>query len=840
MIDFHTGLPVESVLEELENALRQHRNAVLCAEPGAGKSTLVPPALLDSAFLAGKKILMLEPRRIAASGAAKRIAFLLGEKVGERAGYRTRFGSAVSAKTRIEVITEGILTRMIQDDPELNGIGMIVFDEFHERSLHADLGLALALDVQSALRPNLRILVMSATLDTERIRNLLGPDTPVIASEGKVFPVETLYRPPEDRSRPLEKNIVCATAYALNHHPGDVLVFLPGEGEIRRTIAELENTFPDAAGQKLLFLPLYGNLPEKEQDRALEAAPEGFRKLILATPVAESSITGPGVRIVIDSGWMRVPRFSPATAMNKLETVRIPLASADQRRGRAARTGPGLCIRLWNRTEENSFAPFGAPEILETDLAPLALELAQWGVTPDTADTLHWLDPPPQAKLLQAFELLRNLGAADAGNRITPHGRTLLRRPMHPRLAHLISEAEKLQMQALGCSIAAILSERDFLRADPNSDLNERLEFLRTGNECPLHNRIDRAALQRVRAIFRQLISGNFSAGQLRYSGILAAKAYPDRIARSRTLHSGEYTLSNGVTARLRPEDDMRKHEYLCAPAVEGSGPVPTIFLSAELAAEDLKKYFPELLKTAVSPQWNRGVMSVWRELRLGSLVLERRQLPAETPELDPELRIRTFLDGIRKQPLPWSEHEQFCLLRLEFLHRALGGEEWPDCTPEHLSETLEEWLAPFLTPKHTTLESLRGETLAAAFQNLIGPTRLRQLEKLAPERIEVPSGSKIKIDYSHDPPLLPVRLQEVFGMTRTPMLAGGIVPLVMNLLSPAMRTVQITSDLAGFWANSYFLVRKEMRGRYPKHDWPENPLEAPPHRGSLRRKKGA
>ena len=835
MTSFHTGLPVETILPELEQTLRSHCNAVLSAAPGAGKSTLVPPALMDSDFLGGKKILMLEPRRIAAVGAAKRIAYLLGEKAGERAGYRTRFGSMVSSTTRIEVITEGILTRMIQDDPELADTGMIIFDEYHERSLHADLGLALALDVQNALRSDLRILVMSATLDTGRIAALLGENTPVVSSEGRVFPVETLYRPPEDRSRPLEKQVVSAVAFALNRHPGDILVFLPGEGEIRRTIAELEQSFPDAEQQKLLFLPLYGNLPEKEQDRALSPAEAPFRKIIVSTPVAESSVTVPGVRIVIDSGWMRVPRFSPATAMNRLETVRIPLSSADQRRGRAGRTDPGLCIRLWSPAEERGFAPFGSPEILEADLAPLSLELAQWGMTPETAGTLRWLDPPPRAKLDQAFELLRSLDAVDRNFHISEHGKQLIRKPLHPRLAHLVSQAEKLHHGALGCAVAAVLSERDFLRSTSDSDLNERLEFLLSGQEKSARQ-VDRGTLQRVKAAYRQLTSRDFSHAELQFTGILAVQAYPDRIAGQRAANSNEYILSNGVVVRIRPDDDMRRHSLLCVPAAEGTGSVPTVYLAAEITPDELKKYLSGRIVTQVVPQWNNGMLTVWQEQRIGSLVLERKQLPSDSSALDPELRIKTFLDGIRKQPLPWSEHEISCLQRLAFLHRVLGG-EWPDYSPEQLSATLEEWLAPFLTAKHTTLESLRGDTLAAAFQNLVGPARLRQLDQLAPERLEVPSGSRIRIDYSHDPPLLPVRLQEVFGMTRTPMLAGGRVPLVMNLLSPAMRTVQITSDLAGFWADSYFLVRKDMRGRYPKHDWPENPLEAPPHRGSLRRK---
>ncbi|MBQ6598612.1 MAG: ATP-dependent helicase HrpB, partial [Lentisphaeria bacterium] len=476
-----------------------------------------------------------------------------------------------------------------------------------------------------------------------------------------------------------------------------------------------------------------------------------------------------------------------------------------------------------------------SPEILEADLAPLSLELAQWGMTPETAGSLRWLDPPPRAKLDQAFELLRSLDAVDRDFHITEHGKQLLRKPLHPRLAHLIAQADRLHHPALGCAVAAVLSERDFLRDTPDSDLNERLAFLLPDGE-KTELQTDRGTLQRIKAAYRQLTSRNFSRPELQYTGILAAQAYPDRIAGRRKANSAEYILSNGVVARIRPDDDMKRHSLLCVTTAEGTGPVPTIYLSAEITAGELKKFFPGRIETRVVPQWSNGMLTVWQEQRIGSLALERRQLPSDTTVLDPELRSRTFLEGIRKQALPWSEHELSCLKRLDFLHRTLGG-EWPDYSPEHLSETLGQWLAPFLTAKHTTLESLRGDTLAAAFRNLVGPARLHQLDQLAPERLEVPSGSKIRIDYSHDPPLLPVRLQEVFGMTHTPMLAGGRIPLVMNLLSPAMRTVQITSDLAGFWADSYFLVRKDMRGRYPKHDWPENPLEAPPHRGSLKRK---
>ncbi len=829
----HTGLPVENILDELEEVLRTRSAAVLCADPGAGKSTVVPPSLLDAPFLEGRKILMLEPWRIAAVGAAKRIAHLLGEKAGQTAGYRTRFGSEAGPSTRIEVITEGILTRMIQKDPELPGVKLLIFDEFHERSLQADLGLALALDVRNALRDDLKILVMSATLDAQRTARLLG-DAPVVKSEGRVFPVETLHRPPDGRGFHLEKIIASNVAFALNRHPGDILVFLPGEFEIRMAIEELRKVFPDAGTQKLLFLPLYGNLPEREQELALTEAEKPFRKVILSTPVAESSVTVPGVRIVIDSGWMRVPRFSPANAMNKLETVRVSLASADQRRGRAARTGPGLCIRLWSLAEERAFPSFGTPEILEADLASFCLELAGWGLRPDTVSTLRWLDEPPRAKVDQAFSLLAELDAVTPGAfRLTKHGERLLEYPMHPRLAHMIACAESLHAAPLGCALAAILSERDFLRAASDSDLKRRLPFLLP--DAPESGEgIDRNALRRVKTVFRQLSRNPLSPRDFDLCGVLLGKAYPDRIAKARVPHSGEYTLSNGVQAKLLSADDMRMYEYLCAPLVEGAGAVPTIFLSAELTPDAIEKHFRKLISEEVSAVWNdeSKSLTVSRIKRLGSLVLSQKNLPAHTPDLPGEARLKVLLDGIRKCPLPWSARELSLMRRISFLHRVLG-DEWPDLSPETLSATLEEWLAPFLTERHTSLESLRGRTLADAFDALVGHGRRMKLDALAPERITVPSGSSIKVDYEFDPPRLSVRLQEVFGMTETPKLAGGRIPLVMDLLSPAMRTVQITADLAHFWTDSYFLVRKDMRGRYPKHDWPENPLEALPHRGS-------
>ena len=833
-----TNLPVEAVLEELEEALTHHSCAVLCAEPGAGKSTLVPPTLMESGFLKGQKILMLEPRRIAASGAARRIAVLLQEKCGERAGYRTRYESVVSPETKIEVITEGILTKMIQSDPELSGVGMIIFDEFHERNLQGDLSLALALDVQNALREDLRILVMSATLDTEKVVSLLGEGTPVIRSAGKVYPVETVYLPPEHGTA-LEKSVLTSVRFALQRQEGDLLVFLPGEGEIRKCMKELECLSSDPAGNLLQVLPLYGNLPEKEQRKALSGPEEGIRKVIVSTPVAESSVTIPGVRCVIDSGWRRTPKFSPASGMDRLETVRVSLASADQRRGRAARTGPGLCIRLWSPLEEKAFSPFSTPEILEADLASTALELAQWGVRPDTAGSLRFPDPPPELKLRQAFTLLAELGAVEAKTySLTPHGKKLLKYPMHPRLGNMIAKADLLGLHTLGCAVSAILSERDFLRRSSSSDLEERLYILcRSGLD---RMDVEKNALQRVRNALHQFSEEPLREKDLAMTGVLCAFAYPDRIGCARKDHAGEYVLANGVMTRLREEDDMRKHPFLCIPHLEGASSVLTAFLTAPLSVEEIRTYFPDRIVKKVSAQWNpeNNALAVRKEEVLGCVTLSSVSMPSSTPELPREERCRVLLNSIRKQVLPWSEKERSLMERLCFLHKVMP-EEYPDVGETRLMESLEEWLAPFLTERNNSLESLRGQVLADAFYNLVGMEKLLKLETLAPERLTVPSGSRIRIDYSCDPPRLPVRLQEVFGMVKTPLLAGGKVPLVLELLSPAMRPVQITSDLAHFWQNSYFLVRKEMRGRYPKHDWPENPLEVPAHRGVKRKESG-
>lgn len=837
----NTGLPVEAVLGDLEQALEKNRYAVLCAAPGAGKSTVVPPSLLDASSLHGGKILMLEPRRIAARSVAARIAYLLGETVGKRIGYRTRFESVTGPETRIEVITEGILTRMIQNDPALEGVSLLIFDEFHERSIHADLGLALALDACSALRDDLRILVMSATMDAARVSALLD-DAPVIVSEGRLYDVSVFYRASERGAR-LENEVCRAVIHALNHESGDILVFLPGEYEIRAAIRAVESAIPDAEARHLLLLPLYGNLPPREQDRALEEVSPPFRKVIFSTPVAETSITVNGVRVIIDSGLVRVPRFSPKTAMNKLETVRISLASAEQRRGRAGRTAPGVCFRLWNELEERAFAPFSTPEILEADLASLTLELVKWGVSPDRAGTLKWLDPPPRAKLEQAFRLLCELGALEPDSpRLTPHGEKIAAFPLHPRLAHMILTARREHLGETACALAALLSERDFLRSSPHADIRERVVFL--GKNAPhLPPNADHAAFQRVKNVFRQLTGESFSPADTAHCGALLALAYPDRIGRARIPNSGEYILSNGTAAKLNPADDMVSAEFLCAAQVEGMGKLPTVVLGAPLTLSEIEEGGKNLMKEAVELEWNTDTKSLnaARTRRLGSIVLSKKSIPASSELIAQPCRAAALAAALRKEPfdsLPWSENERSLLTRIAFLRRALG-DEWPDLSEETMKATLEQWLVPFLNEKNTSLESLRGDTLRNAVENLVDYRKRRMLDALAPERIEVPSGSRIRVNYETEPPRLSVRLQEIFGMTESPRVADGRVAVVMDILSPAMRTVQVTGDLAGFWRESYHLVRKEMRGRYPKHDWPEDPLQAQPHRGRTKKSLG-
>ena len=846
-------LPVLSVLPELLKTLSSSTEAVLQAPPGAGKTTVVPLALKDEQWLSDKKIILLEPRRLAARGAAWRMAELSGEEVGASVGYRMRGERRVSSSTRIEVVTEGILTRMLQNDPSLERVGAVIFDEFHERSLHADLGLALTLQTQELFRPDLRILVMSATLDGQPISNLLG-NAAIITSEGQTYPVETIYAGREpDRS--IDEQAARTVSRALREEPlGDVLVFLPGYGEIQRTAARLQELTQHGSVE---VHRLHGSLSREAQDQAIHPAKEGIRKVVLATSIAETSLTIEGVRIVIDTGLSRVPRFSPRNGMTHLETVKSSLASADQRRGRAGRLGPGRCYRLWDRAENKGLPPGIPPEILEADLSPLALELARWGSAPDE---LRWLTPPPQGTYQAARELLRGLDTLDSEGNLTDHGKLMSGLPVHPRLAHLIVRAQEQELTGLGCVLASLLEERDILRGDrarQNPDISLRIDILRRFTREGFHSLpadADRNTIKRVIEGAERL-SQLMDAGPSQFSrmfaenepgdahiGELLALAWPDRIARRNDNGKGQrittgYTLSNGKRARLPAEDRISNEEFLVVPSLRGSGAEGIIELAAPVDLQTLCSVLSDHIQPVDVVTWlgpEQGVQ-VEREEQLAKLTLKRTTLH----DPDDEAIVNATLEGIRESRLsvlPWTpELHEFCN-RITFLHRRYHP-DWPSMTNEELLETMEEWLLPALQSTKGR-NRLKGLDLRTALTGKLNWEQIRDLEQLAPERLQVPSGSRVRLDYSTpDEPVLPVRLQEMFGATDTPRIAGGRVPVTLHLLSPARRPMQVTQDLAGFWERTYAEVRKELKGRYPKHYWPDNPLEAEPTRRTKPRK---
>lgn len=836
-----TGLPIEEVLPALRDALRAHPSAVLQAPPGAGKTTGIPLALLGEEWLGGRRILMLEPRRLAARSAARRMASLLGEAVGETVGYRVRLDTRVGPRTRIEVVTEGVLTRLLQSDPALEGVGLVIFDEFHERSLHADLGLALALQSRSLLREELRILVMSATLDGGAVAALLGSGAgapgdaaeraaPIVTSHGREHPVETRYLK-RRLDGPIEPAVVRTILAALEEEEGDILVFLPGAAEIRRVEARLAEAGP---GPGTGVFPLHGNLPQEAQDRAIEPSRPGRRKVVLATSIAETSLTIEGVRVVIDSGLMRVPRFSPRTGMTRLETVPVSRASAEQRRGRAGRLGPGVCYRLWTEDAHRQLAPHGTPEILEAELAPLALELAAWGVSDPTE--LHWLDAPPAAACAQARELLAQLGALDADGTITPHGRRMAELALHPRLAHMVLRGAELGLGALACDLAALLSERDILRAESGvaeADLRLRLEAIRRADDgrrsFGVGQVVDRGAVQRVRAEarhWRERLGLPPRGDDIESAGLLLAFAYPDRIARRRPGAAGRYLLRNGRGAAFTEPQALAQEPWLVAAELDDQGRESRIFLAAPLEMEELERSFGEQIEEEAVIAWDREAQAVRarRRERLGALVLE----DAPLPDPDPEAVAAALLEGVSREGLgllPWSKAARQLQQRLIFLHRLDPG--WPDAADEALAASLGAWLGPHVYGVKSRSELERLE-LAAILEGLLPRERRRLLDEYAPTHLVVPSGSRVPIDYG-DPaaPVLAVRLQEMFGLHETPRIARGAVPLTLHLLSPAHRPVQVTQDLASFWRSTYFEVKKDLKGRYPKHYWPDDPLEA-------------
>lgn len=819
-------LTIHAVLPTLASALAEGTRAVLQAPPGAGKTTVVPLALLDAPWLAGGKVLMLEPRRLAARAAAAWMARGLGEAVGETVGYRVRLDSRVGPRTRIEVITEGILTRRLQADPGLEGIGALIFDEFHERSLDADLGLALALETQAALREDLRIVVMSATLDGARIAKLLG-GAPVIAAEGRLHPVDTRWIEPPPHAR-IEDAVAAAVRKALAEEPGSLLVFLPGEGEIRRVAERLNDLPPDVH-----VTPLYGALAKDSQDEAIAPAPPDVRKIVLASAIAETSLTIEGVRVVVDSGWARVARFDPARGMSRLDTVRVSQASAEQRRGRAGRTEPGVCYRLWPEAAHKALAPYHRPEILETDLAGLALDLAQWGVADPSA--LAWLDPPPPAALAQATALLKDLGALDDDGRITPHGRAMAALPLHPRLAHMVLRGRAMGLGALACDLAALLGERDILgragNGESDADIRTRLDVL-AGDRAPAGLSIRRGALTQAKEAARRWRRQLGIADEARSSqdaGRLLALAYPERVARRRD-EPGGFRLAGGRGAVLPLTDPLAAEDWLAVGDLDGGTRDARIFLAAPLALSEIEELFADRIAETERMAWNHREQAVQatRQRRFGDLVL------AETPLKNPapEAMVAAMIDGIRDlglASLPWSEELRDWQARLAFLRR-VEGEAWPDVSDPALTASLDHWLAPYLSGI-TRRAHLARIDLGGALRGLLTWAQRKALDDLAPTHVTVPSGSVRRIDYAGEIPVLAVRLQEMFGLARGPAVAGGKVPLLLHLLSPAQRPIQVTRDLAGFWANTYAQVRSELRGRYPKHVWPDDPLTAPPTR---------
>jgi len=829
-VNFATSLPIDHILPEVSAALGAHSAAVVLAAPGAGKTTRIPLALLEAPWLAGKSILMLEPRRLAARMAATRMAATLNEKTGDTVGYRVRLESKVSARTRIEVVTEGILTRRLQTDSDLSGIGVLIFDEFHERSLDADLGLALALDIQRALRPDLKILVMSATLDDQAVSGLLG-GVPVMTCEHRPFPVETRYL---DKSAgdDLPREMTSLIRRALAEETGSILAFLPGEGEIRRTAALLDEA---ALGRDVTIAPLYGALSAEDQQRAVDPAPVGIRKIVLATTIAETSLTIEGVRVVVDCGFKRAPRFDASRGMTQLVTVRVSRAAAEQRRGRAGRLEPGVCYRLWTAPEDRGLKLYDDPEMLQADLAPLALDLAAWGVA--DPNTLSWMTPPPAGAFAQAQDLLRRLGALDAQGRVTAEGKAMAALPLHPRLAHLVHRGQALGQAALACDTAALLADRDILVGSRDPDVRLRLDALR-GRERGL--RINHAAVSRVKQAARQIrglarLGETSSGGTSDDVGPLVALAYPDRIAQRRG--SGKYRLSGGGGAILDPSDPLAAQDFLAIADLDGAARDARIYLAAPLTKAALEDTFAQDIVTVDDVSWDsrEQIVQMRRQRRLGALVLEDKPLQKAA---DTSAVRDAMIEGLRDMglsALPWSDAARGLQQRVAVLAKAFSEDNWPDLSEAALAATLEQWLAPYLDGV-TRRSHLQNVDLHEALLALLPWPLPQKLDTLAPTHVVVPSGSRVGVDYSGDGgPALHVKLQEVFGLSDTPRIAGGRVPVTLHLLSPARRPVAVTADLKSFWANIYPQVRGEMRGRYPRHIWPENPMEATPTQRSIK-----
>ena len=826
------SLPIDEVLPALRLALAERHETVLEAPPGAGKTTRVPLALLNEPWLAGQKILMLEPRRLAARAAAERLASELGEKVGETVGYRIRLDSKVGPNTRIEVVTEGILTRRLQHDPSLEGVGLLIFDEFHERSLDADLALALSLNGRELFRDEqpLKILLMSATLEGERLASILD-DAPILRSEGRMYPVAMRWGRPFVPGEFIEPRVVQTVLDAINDESGSLLVFLPGQAEIRRVNQQLA----DALGSRsdILLCPLHGELDLTAQRAAIEPAPKGLRKVVLATNIAETSLTIDGVRVVIDAGLARVPRFDPGSGMTRLDTQRISRASATQRAGRAGRLEPGVCYRLWSEDQHAQLAAYGSAEILQADLAGLALQLARWGVTPEQ---LIWLDMPPSASYAQARQLLDRLGALH-GAKLTPHGEAMAELPAHPRIAHLLLRGQDLGLADMACDIAALLGERDILRG-VGADLHSRLALLSGESRAA---RGGQGGVQRAKQLARQY--RGYLRGKARqpvadpdhprWLGALLALAYPDRVAQQRKPGGAEYRLANGRAALFSEVDGLMKQPWLVI-ADLGSRQgqrEERIYLAAEFDPALLEGVLSEQVSVVDQLDWDEreGVLRAERQRKVGELVLSREPLTG----LDEAARTQALINLVRRKGLellPWTPELRQWQARVALLRQLdlqiQGQSEWPDVSDAALLAGLEDWLGPYLG-RVSRLSHFASLDLSSIVHNMLKWPLPQRLDELAPHHIKVPSGSSVRLDYSEHPPILAVRLQELFGLADTPRIAGGRQVVKLHLLSPARRPVQVTQDLANFWRSTYAEVKKDLKGRYPKHYWPDDPLVA-------------
>jgi ATP-dependent helicase HrpB len=819
MKTFSQSLPIDEALSALAASLRQRNVAVLVAPPGAGKTTRVPLVLLDEPWAAGRKILVLEPRRLAARAAADRMAATIGENIGETVGLRVRFGTKVSRRTRIEVVTEGIFTRLILDDPSLEGVAAVLLDEFHERSLDADVGLALARDAQQGRRDDLKLLVMSATLDGARVGKLLGDKNsgaaPLIETQGRAFPVETRYLGRDPRE-PIERQVADAVARALRAEPGSALVFLPGQAEIRRTETLLKERIGDPAVD---VVALYGALDAPTQDRAIAPAPAGRRKVVLATSIAETSLTIEGVRVVIDSGLARLPRYEPDVGLTRLETVRVSRAAADQRRGRAGRTAPGVCYRLWDEPQTASLEPYARPEISAADLSGMLLDLAQWGAS--DPNKLTFLDPPPAGALTEARALLAELGALDAQNRITDEGRKLRALPLPPRLARMVVDAAARGSGTLGTEIAAILSERGL--GGDDVDLGHRLDQFRRDRS----HRGEEARRMAKRWTEIAAAHGLPPAQHELSVGTILSFAYPDRIAKSRGA-GGAFLLANGRGANIDQASPLSREPFLAVAELTGTAAQARILLAAPITLDEIETRFADRIEQREEIAFDATSASLRARgaRRLGALTLSDRPIRIETTDETERILARGIAQlGIDK--LPWTKALNQWRDRVNFMRRT-EGEEWPDMSDAGLSTSVDNWLTPILAFK-TALSQVSPDELETAVSALVPWNLRRRLGAEAPTHFTAPSGSSVAIDYSADEgPKLSIRVQELFGLDRHPSVAGGRVPLLVELLSPAHRVVQATRDLPGFWRGSYAAVRAEMRGRYPRHPWPDDPRNAP------------